>query len=680
MKSFALALILSAATSTHATTFTVTNTADSGAGSLRAAIAQANASLGPDIVDFAPGAHGTITLTSGQIQISDALTISGPGANLLTIDGNANGRIFSIFATDPACPALDGPDYLVSISGVTITNGRRTTSNAAGAIFTEHSLALDGVTIQNSVAANGGGVTFSTQYAGQSLTISNSVFTNNTAQPLAGPANAFGGALAIFERCPPAHTTPVTVNISKSDFNGNHNLPATLNGFGGAIASDSRADITITDSRIRNNTMNLPNPPPATQIYRGGGIYAHAKSLTIERSEISGNSLTDATTSDLTRGGGLLLFNNAADLQGAADVMTVKIVNSTISGNTSPATGGAMVVNGNVAVELDNTTVSDNFAATTRTGGLLFSTGPTVPPSASNAATPTLKLVSSILANSQVGINDLSTNVAAIPTFPVDATNSLIETVCPSPGCEITVPPASNLIGVDPQLGPLAFHGGATQTHAILAGSPVINAGANPLGLTTDQRGTGFARVSGAAADMGAFELQPPTLVSAKSRKQHGSAGTFDLLLNAVATNPTTEPRQGPAQTIVFTFNNAVTAGTAQVTEGTATAGAPTFSGSEMIVPLTAVSNQQYVTVAVSNVVAADGGTGGSGSVRLGFLLGDVSLNRVVTLSDLGQVNAQIAQFVTSTNFLKDVNASGTLSLADKGITNTQVTKSLPAP
>ena len=51
-----------------------------------------------------------------------------------------------------------------------------------------------------------------------------------------------------------------------------------------------------------------------------------------------------------------------------------------------------------------------------------------------------------------------------------------------------------------------------------------------------------------------------------------------------------------------------------------------------------------------------------------------------MTLSDLGQVNAQIAQFVTGANYLKDVNASGTLSLADKGITNTQLTRALPAP
>ena len=164
------------------------------------------------------------------------------------------------------------------------------------------------------------------------------------------------------------------------------------------------------------------------------------------------------------------------------------------------------------------------------------------------------------------------------------------------------------------------------------------------------------------------------------SRKVHGSAGTFDLALTLTQTDPSTEPRQGPTHTIVFTFDKAVTDGSTLVTEGTAQPGAAAFSGNQMIVSLTGVSDQQYLTVGVSDVVAADGGAGGTGSVRIGFLLGDVNQNRVVTLSDLGQVNAQIAQFVTAANYLKDVNASGTLSLADKGITNTQVTKALPAP
>ncbi len=174
-----------------------------------------------------------------------------------------------------------------------------------------------------------------------------------------------------------------------------------------------------------------------------------------------------------------------------------------------------------------------------------------------------------------------------------------------------------------------------------------------------------------------------PVLVSARTRRVHGAAGTFDLLLNAVATSPTTEPRSGGAggdHTIVFTFDKPVAGGVAGVTEGAATAGTPTFHGNEMIVPLTGASNQQYVTVSVSDVIAVDGGSGGGGSVRVGFLLGDTNQNRVVTVSDLGLVNAQIAQLVTAANFLRDVNATGTLTVADKGIANAQITKALPAP
>jgi hypothetical protein len=187
---------------------------------------------------------------------------------------------------------------------------------------------------------------------------------------------------------------------------------------------------------------------------------------------------------------------------------------------------------------------------------------------------------------------------------------------------------------------------------------------------------------------MGAFEVNgatAPAFQTAVSRKVHGAAGTFDLPLSLVTPpninhNPTTEPRQGPAQTIVFTFDKPLTAATATITEGTATAATPTFSGNDVVVGLTNVTNQQYVTIALTNVASVDGGTGGSGSVRVGFLVGDVNQNRVVTLADLGLVNAQLAQAVTVANYLKDVNASGTLTLADKGITNANLTKALPAP
>ncbi len=74
-----------------------------------------------------------------------------------------------------------------------------------------------------------------------------------------------------------------------------------------------------------------------------------------------------------------------------------------------------------------------------------------------------------------------------------------------------------------------------------------------------------------------------------------------------------------------------------------------------MIVPLTGVPNQQYLTVSLTNVVASGGGAGGIGSARVGLLAGDVSQNRVVSLADLALVNVQLARLVTAANYLKDV-------------------------
>ena len=174
--------------------------------------------------------------------------------------------------------------------------------------------------------------------------------------------------------------------------------------------------------------------------------------------------------------------------------------------------------------------------------------------------------------------------------------------------------------------------------------------------------------------------IAAPVFASAVSRKVHGSAGTFDLALSAVATNPTTEPRQGPAQTIVLTFNKAITGATVAITEGAATVAAPTFSGNNVIVGLTSVNNEQYVTISLTNVASSDGGSGGTGFARIGFLAGDASQNRVVTVSDVGAVNAALAQPVTASNYLKDLNASGTLTIADQAIASANLSKALPAP
>jgi subtilisin family serine protease len=177
--------------------------------------------------------------------------------------------------------------------------------------------------------------------------------------------------------------------------------------------------------------------------------------------------------------------------------------------------------------------------------------------------------------------------------------------------------------------------------------------------------------------------LVPAVLQSAVSRKVHAAAGTFDLPLTLappVNHNPTTEPRQGPTATVVLTFDKAIASAVAAVTEGTATAAAPTFSGNDVVVNLTGVTDQQYVTVSLTNVAGVDGSTGGSGSVRIGFLLGDVNASRSITVADVGLVNAQLSQPVTAANYLKDLNVSGTLTLGDKGLANGALTHALPAP
>ena len=174
--------------------------------------------------------------------------------------------------------------------------------------------------------------------------------------------------------------------------------------------------------------------------------------------------------------------------------------------------------------------------------------------------------------------------------------------------------------------------------------------------------------------------VPPPVLSGAVSRRVHGVAGTFDLPLSAVATNPTTEPRQGPAQKIVVTFDKPISAATVAVTEGIATASAPTISGNDVIVDLTGATDRQYVTIALTNVASTDGGVGGAATVRVGLLAGDVNQTRAVTVADLGAVNLELAQTVTLANYLKDVNASGTITLADKGIANANLAQSLPPP
>ena len=112
------ALHLSFATQTHAATITVTNTNDSGPGSLRQALAVAHDG---DRITFA--VSGTITLTSGGLVVARNVTISGPGPNQLSIDANQALFVFGVF-----------PERTVTISGLSITNAQVGAYNNQGTL------------------------------------------------------------------------------------------------------------------------------------------------------------------------------------------------------------------------------------------------------------------------------------------------------------------------------------------------------------------------------------------------------------------------------------------------------------------------------------------------------------------------------------------------------------------
>src|SRR5262249_23630332 len=143
----------------------------------------ANDEQGPDLITFAPGLTGTITLTTGQLEVRDSVTILGPGAGVLTVSGNNASRIFLV--------ANAARDINVAISGLTLTQGLATDNgSAAGAIFVpDEGLALSGMVIPASSAQSGGGINIATR---SRLTLENSTVSGNF---VAGPSAAFGGGL-----------------------------------------------------------------------------------------------------------------------------------------------------------------------------------------------------------------------------------------------------------------------------------------------------------------------------------------------------------------------------------------------------------------------------------------------------------------------------------------------------
>jgi hypothetical protein len=161
-------------------------------------------------------------------------------------------------------------------------------------------------------------------------------------------------------------------------------------------------------------------------------------------------------------------------------------------------------------------------------------------------------------------------------------------------------------------------------------------------------------------------------LSSAVSRKTHGAAGTFDVPLPLTG-EPGVECRTGGGggnHTLVFTFSNGISSGTATLTSGTGTvSGTPTFSGNTMSVDLTGVTNIQQITVELSAVTDAVGQVLPDAFVSMNVLLGDTTGNKAVNASDIaqtkGQSGAPVNGTVDASNFRNDVTVDGSINASD---------------
>jgi hypothetical protein len=157
---------------------------------------------------------------------------------------------------------------------------------------------------------------------------------------------------------------------------------------------------------------------------------------------------------------------------------------------------------------------------------------------------------------------------------------------------------------------------------------------------------------------------QPLQLTSAVSRKLHGSAGSFDI--NLLASAPVECRSSSGNHTLVFTFSNYLTSGTAVITAGTGTvAGAPAFSGRTMTVNLTGVADVQTLVITLRDVTDRFSQVLPDTAVSMNMLIGDTNGNETVNAGDVAQTKSQSGHAVTAGNFRNDVNVSGLITASD---------------
>jgi hypothetical protein len=528
---FVAALLLACAIgiAAHSNTITVTDTNDSGPGSLRQALAEANDG---DTIDFDPSLNGqTITLTSAELAVNKSVMIRGPGPDLLTISisGIQFTRIFHVM-----------PGKSVTIDSLTI--GDTSFGDCTGGILNDGAtLTISNCVVQQNCAGNGGGVDNDAGDGTATLTVLNSSVNYNWLFPygLGGGIRNNNGALIIV-------SSEISGNTATSKGEPDGSIGGGIYSVGGTLE--------VTNSTISGNHVNVG----------GGGIYG---SGTITNSTISGNSATPFIGNAGVGGGiwtqgvltlsGCTVSNNVVELEGGGvlNFGTLTITSCTLSGNTaqgkhipSPQGGGIDNYSDSAWLEISNSTITNNLAGGggggiyNRAGHGTISYSTLSGNSGANGGAilnrTTFEIRNSILNSGDFGpniFNDGGTITSHGYNLSSDDGSGYLSG-------------SGDQINTDPLLGPLQDNGGPTFTHELLPGSPAIDAGDpnfTPPPLY-DQRGPGFDRVVDGRIDIGAFEAQGVTPSPTPTPTPTITPTATPVVSPSPAPRPTPTPRPRP--------------------------------------------------------------------------------------------------------------------------------------
>jgi hypothetical protein len=530
----------------QASTLTVMNTNDSGAGSLRQAIANA---ISGDTVRFHASLAGQSITLSSTLIINKNLTINGSTlASQITISGNDLYRVFYI-----------NTGITITLDSLIIAHGKSPYGSMGGGIFNSGALTVTNSTISENSAAYGGGI----NNAGGTLTMIDSTISYNDAYMDGGGVYSQGGTVTLNNSTLSNNNASVTgggvynadgtLIVNNSTFSDNSGDPL-ISSYGGGI-NNAGGTVTVSDSIFSNNsaqanggaifhgsgTLTITNSIfSGNNAGNGGGIMNHA-TLNIANSAFLGNSASDAGGAiyggETTVTESAFSGNAALDGGGIFNSGALMVTDSTFSGNGSGehnSVGGA-ISNYETATVMNstffqnfayygggfhnwktfivtNSTFSENVAVW---GGGIANTG-----NGMGAVGATLTVRNSTFSanGAQYGGGIANIFLAYQNNSKLNYLNTIIANSTNGGDCYNVGDILININNIvedgscsasmsgDPKLAPLADNGGPTPTMALLSDSPAIDAGEDTSCPATDQRGV--TRPQEAACDIGAFEAE----------------------------------------------------------------------------------------------------------------------------------------------------------------------------